>query len=202
MVKKVSRNETGIRDIPNLLVCTPPKSGTTNWQKFLWQLKFLNEQGILVDADDKKYINFTNLYQLRSLKNRKFANHKTHCQSHWLDFYVETKNKFKKFGPHDPVEINNFAKADADDSVRVAVTRHPFTRIRSAWRDKSRKFMFDNHTVNVELFRRMGLKGVFSRFFENGRDPYGPEANETFWGHAVTCEKSFGQYSKELIQIT
>ena len=63
MVKKVTRNETGVRDIPNLLVCTPPKSGTTNWQKFLWQLKYLNEQGILVDADDKKYINFTNLYQ-------------------------------------------------------------------------------------------------------------------------------------------
>ena len=63
-VKKVFKNETGVRDIPDLLVCTPPKAGTTNWSKVLWQLKYLNELGILVDKDDKKYINYTNLYKL------------------------------------------------------------------------------------------------------------------------------------------
>ena len=45
-------------------MCTPPKAGTTNWSKVLWQLKYLNELGILVDKDDKKYINYTNLYKL------------------------------------------------------------------------------------------------------------------------------------------
>ena len=63
-VKKVFKNETGVRDIPDLLVCTPPKAGTTNWSKVLWQLKYLNELGILVDKDDRKYINYTNLYKL------------------------------------------------------------------------------------------------------------------------------------------
>ena len=49
-------------------MCTPPKAGTTNWSKVLWQLKYLNELGILVDKDDKKYINWTNLYSLRFRK--------------------------------------------------------------------------------------------------------------------------------------
>ena len=63
MVKKVFKNDTGVRDIPDLLVCTPPKAGTTNWSKVLWQLKYLNDLGILVDKDDLKYINYTNLYK-------------------------------------------------------------------------------------------------------------------------------------------
>ena len=67
-VKKVVKNETGVRDIPDLLVCTPPKAGTTNWSKVLWQLKYLNKLGILVDGEDKKYINYTNLYSLRVQK--------------------------------------------------------------------------------------------------------------------------------------
>ena len=67
-VKKVVKNETGVRDIPDLLVCTPPKAGTTNWSKVLWQLKYLNKLGILVDGEDKKYINYTNLYRLRFQK--------------------------------------------------------------------------------------------------------------------------------------
>ena len=71
-VYKIFKNETGVRDIPDLLVCTPPKAGTTNWSKVLWQLKYLNELGILVDKDDKKYINYTNVYKLwfrKTLKN-------------------------------------------------------------------------------------------------------------------------------------
>ena len=63
-VKKVHQNETGVRDIPDLLVCTPPKAGTTNWSKVLWQLKYLNELGIKVDKEDRNYINMTNLYSL------------------------------------------------------------------------------------------------------------------------------------------
>ena len=63
-MKKVHQNETGVRDIPDLLVCTPPKAGTTNWSKVLWQLKYLNELGIKVDKEDRNYINMTNLYSL------------------------------------------------------------------------------------------------------------------------------------------
>ena len=63
-VKKVFKNETGVRDIPDLLVCTPPKAGTTNWSRVLWQLKYLNELGILVDKEDRNYINMKNLYSL------------------------------------------------------------------------------------------------------------------------------------------
>ena len=61
-VKKIAKNETGVRDIPDLLVCTPPKAGTTNWQKVIWQLEYLNKLGILVDSEDEKYINYKNLY--------------------------------------------------------------------------------------------------------------------------------------------
>ena len=63
-VKKVHQNVTGVRDIPDLLVCTPPKAGTTNWSKVLWQLKYLNKLGILVDKEDRNYINMKNLYSL------------------------------------------------------------------------------------------------------------------------------------------
>ena len=63
-VYKIFKNETGVRDIPDLLVCAPPKAGTTNWSRVLWQLKYLNELGILVDKHDENYINFTNIYQL------------------------------------------------------------------------------------------------------------------------------------------
>ena len=63
-VKKVDQNVTGVRDIPDLLVCTPPKAGTTNWSKVLWQLKYLNKLGILIDKEDRNYINMSNLYSL------------------------------------------------------------------------------------------------------------------------------------------
>ena len=63
-VKKVHQNVTGVRDIPDLLVCTPPKAGTTNWSKVLWQLKYFNKLGILIDKEDRNYINMTNLYSL------------------------------------------------------------------------------------------------------------------------------------------
>ena len=55
---------TGVRVIPDLLVCTPPKAGATNWSKVLWQLKYLNKLGILVDKEDRNYINMQNLYSL------------------------------------------------------------------------------------------------------------------------------------------
>ena len=96
--------------------------------------------------------------------------------------------------------MNNFDAADADDSIRVAITRHPFTRLRSAWRDKSRKYILDNGAVNVELFRKWGRKGdQFSAFFEEGKNPYSQEAHDHFWGHAKHCEEFFGQYSKKRI---
>ena len=63
-VYKIFKNETGVRNIPDLLVCAPPKAGTTNWSRVLWQLKYLNELGILVDKHDKNYINYTNIYKL------------------------------------------------------------------------------------------------------------------------------------------
>ena len=108
--------------------------------------------------------------------------------------------KFKKF-KNNLVNINNFKEADSDDSIRVAITRHPFTRLRSAWRDKSRKFLLDNGDINVELFRKWGRKGdPFSRFFGEGKDPYAEEATEVFQGHADNCEKVFGKYSKTMIQ--
>ena len=115
----------------------------------------------------------------------------------WKNIF-ETK-KFNTF-QHRKDQINNFEAADDDDSIRVAVTRHPFTRLRSAWRDKSRKYMLENGVVNVELFRKWGRKGDgFSEFFEKGQDPYSKEAREKFWGHAKHCEDFFGQYSKEKI---
>ena len=60
---KTNKTDAQTRKIPNLKVCTPPKSGSTNWSKALWQLKYFSELGILVDKDDKRYINYTNLYQ-------------------------------------------------------------------------------------------------------------------------------------------
>ena len=57
-----------MRDIPDLLVCTPPKAGTTNWSKVLWQIEYLNKLGKLVNKEDKKYINYKNLYSLRFQK--------------------------------------------------------------------------------------------------------------------------------------
>ena len=62
-VNHIDKNKTSVKKMPRLIVCTPPKSGTTNWSKVLWQLKYLNELGILVDKNDKNYINFTNLYK-------------------------------------------------------------------------------------------------------------------------------------------
>ena len=96
--------------------------------------------------------------------------------------------------------MNDFSEADGDDSIRVAITRHPFTRLRSAWRDKSRKFISDDGVINVELFRKWGRDDLFSKFFEEGQNPYGKEATEVFWGHADHCRKHFGQYSKDMIQ--
>ena len=108
--------------------------------------------------------------------------------------------KFKNF-QHTKVKFNSFEEADSDGSIRVAITRHPFTRLRSAWRDKSRKFIFDNGEINVELFRKWGRKDdAFSKFFGEGKNPYGKEATEVFWGHADHCREHFGQYSKEMIQ--
>ena len=96
--------------------------------------------------------------------------------------------------------MNDFAEADKDDSMRVAITRHPFTRLRSAWRDKSRKFISDDGVINVELFRKWGRDDLFSKFFEEGQNPYGKEATEKFAKKAFRIRESFGRYSQVTIQ--
>ena len=106
----------------------------------------------------------------------------------------ETIKKFSTFD-HNKVELNDFAKAATDKSIRVAITRHPFTRLRSAWRDKSRKFISDDGVINVELFRKWGRDDLFSKFFEEGQDPYGKEATEKFAKKALRVRESFGRYS-------
>ena len=112
----------------------------------------------------------------------------------------ETEKIYFNFGKG-KVEINNFAAADADDSVRIAITRNPFTRLRSAWRDKSRKYLLDNGVVNVELFRKWGREGdSFSVLFEKGKNPYSEEAIGKLWLHAKKCDEYFGQYSKKRIR--
>ena len=73
-------------------------------------------------------------------------------------------------------------------------------RLRSAWRDKSRKYIFDNGDINVELFRKWGRKNdQFSKFFEEGKDPYTKEVAEKLRGHAEHCRIFFGKYSKVMI---
>ena len=76
--------------------------------------------------------------------------------------------------------------------------------MRSAWRDKSRKYISDidePFVLNVELFKKWGRKDdIFSKFFGEGKNPYSKEATKQFKGHAVHCRKKFGVYSKEMIQ--
>jgi len=78
--------------------------------------------------------------------------------------------------------------------------------LRSAWRDKSRKYITDIdeeplNVLNVELFKKWGRKDDnFSKFFGEGKNPYSKEATEQFYGHADHCRKKFGVYSKVMIQ--
>ena len=78
--------------------------------------------------------------------------------------------------------------------------------MRSAWRDKSRKYITDIdeeplNVLNVELFKKWGRKDDnFSKFFGEGKNPYSKEATEQFYGHADHCRKTFGVYSKVMIQ--
>ena len=103
-----------------MIFCTPPKSGTTSWQRGVAVLK----DYVKGDKERKPED-----YVPRQLFDLRWGNA--------LNPYTFKNNLPKRYS-----NVANFTK--------IVVGRNPFDRLLSAWKDKSRTFRFENGTVNWE----------------------------------------------------
>ena len=103
-----------------MIFCTPPKSGTTSWQRGVAVLK----DYVKGDKERKPED-----YVPRQLFDSRWGNA--------LNPYTFKNNLPKRYS-----NVANFTK--------IVVGRNPFDRLLSAWKDKSRTFRFENGTVNWE----------------------------------------------------
>ena len=113
-----------------MIFCTPPKSGTTSWQRGFAVLKDFTNGNIGRKPED---------YAPRQLFNLRWKS---------------TFNPYS-FKHNLPKPFSNVA-----NWTKIVVGRNPFDRLHSAWRDKSRTFRFENGTVNWGKARVLKYGGV------------------------------------------
>ena len=104
----------------NLIYCTPPKSGTTNWQR-----------GVAVLKDFAK-----------GLKGRK--------PDDYMPRQLFKSRRDTVFNPYTFKYNLPKRYSKSENWTKIVVGRNPFDRLYSAWKDKSRTFRFENGTINWE----------------------------------------------------
>ena len=102
----------------NLIYCTPPKSGTTNWQRGVAVLKDL----------------------AKGLKGRK--------PDDYMPRQLFKSRSYTAFSPYTFKYNLPKRYSKSENWTKIVVGRNPFDRLHSAWKDKSRTFRFENGTIN------------------------------------------------------
>ena len=144
----------------DLMICLPPKSGTSNWQKAL----------------DVHFLNLTKGAEAASEFAREIQNGETILDATTNTLY----NVLPRVGS---TILQNYTKEKKDlreiltASKRVANTRNPFSRVHSAWHDKMRNdrtwsSSYDKYLVSIRQFHQFfgkipdGLRTTFEAFVE------------------------------------
>ena len=109
-----------------MIYCTPPKSGTTNWQR-----------GVAVLKDFAK-----------GLKGRK--------PDDYMPRQLFKSRRDTVFNPYTFKNNLPKRYSKGENWTKIVVGRNPFDRLYSAWKDKSRTFRFENGTVNWDKGKVFG----------------------------------------------
>ena len=163
----------------DFLLCAPPKTGTSNWQRSLVALEYNDYYKNTSFADQPMTID-------------KIA-HEISPQTLFtlLSRLIEKDNRGKTNRKSLKSDENINDILTARDITRIMHVRHPFLRLHSAWTDKfSKNFNFDHDIRITKMFRHYDY--VIWTFEDNDRYPRDPDARVSFYAFLKYISKGMG----------
>ena len=162
-----------------VLLCAPPKTGTSNWQRSLVALEY---------HDYYKNTTFKNT----PLTIEKIAGEVSpQTLFSLLSRLIDTSDPFAKNRKTLKSTESTQKILTSPEITRIMHVRHPFLRLHSAWTDKFGKNFNLDHDIRItKMFRHYDY--VIWRFEDNANYPREDNARVSFYAFLVYLAKGIG----------
>lgn len=150
---KVLNDDLNSRDKPLITACIPPKTGTTNWQIFLYSIL---KGKTIKEATELKNLLKDKVYQTlpRMIYNgMDDSNMALNSSDETVELYHNSQN-FLQMQSSRPLLYLSLLQdkiKERNDTISIINVRHPFSRLISAWRSKFSIYKTTNSSIKFDI---------------------------------------------------